>query len=75
MTSIQRTLLIIAVFLLLGIGSFIWYVASWEAGQPSTLGAISAPTAQTASLFSDLKNPGVWGSAPVLHPQHAGRIS
>lgn len=59
MTSIQRTLLAIALFLILAIGSFIWYVARWEADQPAGLSQVSKSAPQNASLFSDFKKS--WG--------------
>ncbi|MEB8387087.1 hypothetical protein OO012_07605 [Rhodobacteraceae bacterium KMM 6894] len=33
MTPTQRTLLLIAAFLTLMVGSFIWFVATWDASQ------------------------------------------
>lgn len=76
MSPIKRTLLIIALFLILSIGSFIWYVVSWEAGQPSTFGEVTEPQSQTPSLFSDLKKSrGSGGWPPVPHPQPAGHLS
>lgn len=73
MTSIQRTLMIIAIFLTLAIGSFIWFVVSWDKTQTKTLGALTIEPMQTASLFSVPKNPGGWGSATVLHHPQAGQ--
>ncbi|MGR3702060.1 MAG: hypothetical protein ACU0A4_08230 [Paracoccaceae bacterium] len=43
MTPMQRTLLVIAVFVALIVGSFIWFIATWDAAREQPVSQISAP--------------------------------
>ncbi len=73
MTPIQRTLLAIALFLALAIGSFIWFIARWDGG---TLGALLWPDVTPTSVFSDSKKSrGSGGWPPVLNLQTAGHMT
>ena len=66
MTSIQRTLLCIAIFLTLAIGSFIWFVASWDKTQTKTLGrALNQPTQSTSLFILPHKLRGFGGWPPI----------
>jgi hypothetical protein len=38
MTPVQRTLLAIAVFVILGLGSFIWFIANWDSSTAQPIG-------------------------------------
>ena len=50
MTGIQKTLLAIAAFVLLGVGTFIYFIANWDASKAEPIGAHHIPRAH-ASLF------------------------
>ncbi|MEO9573021.1 MAG: hypothetical protein ABJ263_11065 [Tateyamaria sp.] len=75
MTPIKRTLLAIAAFVTLALGSLIYFIANWDSSTAGPIGGLTAQPTQHASLFSDSKNPGVWGSAAVLSSPHAGRMT
>ena len=65
MTPIQRTLMAIAAFVMLALGSFIWFIANWDSSKAEPIGAIKAHPSQHASLFSDFKKSrGSRGLAP-----------
>jgi len=75
MTPIQRTLLAMAAFVALAVGSFVYFIANWDKAKAKPIGMIRTAPYQTAFLFSVPKNPGVWGSAPVLSSPTAGRFT
>ena len=39
MTGIQKTLLAIAAFILLGVGTFIYFITNWDASKAEPIGA------------------------------------
>ncbi|PJI85141.1 hypothetical protein BC777_3138 [Yoonia maricola] len=44
----KRTLLMIAAFVILTLGSFIWYIATWDAAERTGLIQTDAPLIQSA---------------------------
>jgi hypothetical protein len=50
MTPIQRTLMAIAVFVAIALGSFVYFIANWDATKAEPIGA-TTPAVTTASLF------------------------
>ena len=48
MTPTQRTLLVIAAFVALIIGSFIWFIITWD---PSRDGSVTALPAPVSGVF------------------------
>jgi len=64
MTPVQRTLLAIFALVAIALGSFIWFIANWDKSKTNSIGALSGHGVNTASLFSDLKNPGGLGAGP-----------
>ncbi|WP_425093423.1 hypothetical protein [Tropicimonas sp. S265A] len=40
MSGIQRTLLIILAFVVLSVGSFIWYIATWDPAERDPVSAL-----------------------------------
>ena len=75
MTPIQRTLLAIAAFVTLAVGSFIYFIANWDSSKAAPIGSLKAQTIQHASIFSVSKNPGICGSDPVLFSPLEGRVT
>jgi hypothetical protein len=49
MNPMQRTLLIIAVFVALILGSFIWFIATWDPAQEQPVSQWHAPLAIQAA--------------------------
>jgi hypothetical protein len=43
MTPMQRTLLVIAVFVALIVGSFIWFIATWDPAQEQPVSQMVQP--------------------------------
>lgn len=45
MTPTQRTLLLILAFVAVILGSFIWFIATWDASKEQPVSTLSAPFA------------------------------
>ena len=58
MTPIQRTLLAIAAFLALAVGTFIYFIANWDASKAQSIGRMEGP-----ALISSQIRQGTGGSA------------
>ena len=48
MTPTQRTLLVIALFVALTLGSFIWFIASWDPAREQPVSSLPAQTRTAA---------------------------
>ncbi|WP_299371288.1 hypothetical protein [uncultured Tateyamaria sp.] len=59
MTGIQRTLLAIAAFVAVAVGSFIYFIANWDASKAEPIGAL-----RNASPFLSLEIPRGPGQRP-----------
>lgn len=46
MSPTQRTLLIILAFVALTLGSFIWFIATWDPSKEEPVAMLAAPVAQ-----------------------------
>ena len=44
MTGIQRTLLAIAAFIAVAVGSFVYFIANWDASKAEPVGALHSTT-------------------------------
>ncbi len=45
MTPVQRTLLIILAFVVISVGSFIWYIATWDPAEHEPVSVLRSNTA------------------------------
>ncbi|WP_299151789.1 hypothetical protein [uncultured Tateyamaria sp.] len=48
MSGIQRTLLAIAAFVAIAVGSFIWFIASWDKSKTKPVSQLTLTTDATA---------------------------
>ncbi|MFD1509722.1 hypothetical protein [Lacimonas salitolerans] len=48
MTPTQRTLLVIAIFVALTVGSFIWFIATWDPAREQPVSFLPAQIERTA---------------------------
>ena len=48
MNPIRRTLFAIAAFVALAVGSFVYFIANWDASKTKAVGAMNVAPAQTA---------------------------
>lgn len=48
--SIKKIMLLIAAFLTLTIGSFIWFIATWDADKEQPIGQVSPMTIEGATV-------------------------
>jgi len=63
MTGIQRTLLAIAAFVVVAVGSFVYFIANWDASKTDPIG-----TLHDASPFLSLEIPRGPGQRPGPAP-------
>ena len=75
MTPIQRTLLAIAAFVTLAVGSFIYFIANWDSSKAAPIGSLKAQPTQHASIFSVSENPRICGSVSALSSPKEGRVT
>ena len=67
MSANQKTLLAIAAFVALCIGSFIWFIATWDATREEPVSRAGSPSHLLAKNI-----PGAWGLAPTPTPTTHG---
>jgi hypothetical protein len=48
--SVKRILMLIAAFITLTFGSFIWFIATWDADKEQQIGQIAPTNTERASL-------------------------
>ncbi|MEM6758487.1 MAG: hypothetical protein AAF601_03305 [Pseudomonadota bacterium] len=68
MTPVQKTLLAIGLFMALALGTFIYFIANYDASKAQPIGAMQHPSPFSVSKKS--RGSGGWPPIPQLQPGH-----